>query len=69
MNWISVKDKLPNDYVFCFVACEDGIRACAHIRETTTAQGEPIRIWCYDSDGEPVDNVTHYLEIPLAPEK
>ena len=64
MNWISVKDKLP-EYSISVLVYQRKHNICVAWRLCTSAEGE---IWSSEeSDFEAHSDVTHWMVLPEAP--
>ncbi len=65
-NWISVKEKLPENENTVVVKCENGIvTACFHYRYNN--KGTWSGRCCCINEIESPYNVTHWMQLPEAP--
>lgn len=68
-EWISVKDRLPTVYTFCWVYDADGYTQTAYLTDGTDAVGNVI-VYFQEASGSScslIDNVTHWMPLPEPP--
>lgn len=63
MQWISVKDKLPEKYKTVIVTYDDGIVYISHL----TIDSYSELVWEFPAGFVPLNVVTHWMELPQKP--